>query len=77
MRQFDIFLHSFGQVQEFVKLATSKPFEIFVGNERQTINGKDLMGMFSLDYTRPVNVRVSCSEEDFARFRQEASAFLV
>ena len=77
MRQFDIILHSFGQVQEFVKLATAQPFEIIVGNERQTINGKDLMGMFSLDYSRPVQVSASCSEEEFFRFRQEADAFLV
>ena len=77
MRQFDIILHSFRQVQEFVKLATAQPFEIIVGNERQTINGKDLMGMFSLDYSRPVQVRVRCSEEDFLLFRREARSILI
>ena len=45
MRQFDIILHSFGQVQEFEKLATTQPFEVLVGNERQTINGKDYLLM--------------------------------
>ena len=77
MREFNIAIHSFQQAQDFVNLAAGQPFEVFVGNERQKINGKDLMGMFCLDYSRPVKVSVSCSEEDFLRFRGEATPFLV
>ena len=77
MREFSIAIHSCQQVQDFVKLAMLQPFEVLVGNQQQSINGKDFMGMFSLDYTRPVQVCVSCSEEEFLRFRQDASDFLV
>ena len=77
MQEFNIAIHSFQQAQDFVRLAMGQPFEVFVGNERQRINGKDLMGMFCLDYSRPVQVRVNCSEEDFLRFRAEAGSFLV
>ena len=73
MKQFQISIRSFRQVQDFVTLAVKQPFEVLVGNERQRINGKDLMGMFSLDYTRPVQVSVSCSEEEFLRFQQSAA----
>ena len=70
MQKFHMELHSFRQVQDFVRLAAEQPFEIRVGNDHQNINGKDLMGMFSLDYTRPVCVRADCEEEAFAQFHE-------
>lgn len=76
MREFHIVLRSLRQVQDFVRLAMIQPFEVLVGNERQNINGKDLMGMFSLDYTVPVRVRVRCSQEEFSSFRSSAAQFL-
>ena len=61
-------MNSFQQVQNFVRVAVERPFEIRVGNDHQNINGKDLMGMFSLDYSRPVCVRADCAEDVFAAF---------
>ena len=72
MKKFDMIISSFRQVQAFVSLAMTQPFEVQVGNDRQHINGKDFMGMFSLDYSRPVQVTVTCSEEEFTRFHQLA-----
>ncbi len=74
MREFPIFITTAAQIRRFVTLAAKQPFEVLVGNERQNINGKDFMGMASLDYTRPVQVRVRCSEEEFHCFRQAAQA---
>ncbi len=76
MREFDFVLRSLRQVQDFVKLAMVQPFDVLVGNERQRINGKDLMGMFSLDYSAPIRVQVRCSQEEFASFRSSAQRFL-
>lgn len=73
MKKFDIILCSFRQVREFVALARRQSFEITAGNERQNINGKDLVGMFSLDYSRPVQITAVCSEEEFSRFRTLAT----
>ncbi len=77
MHQMQIVLGSFQQVQEFVSLAASQPFNVIVGNDGQAIDGKDLMGMFSLDYTQPVLVSAECQEDDFLLFRQQAAKFLV
>ena len=68
MQEFHIEMDSFRQVQEFVRLAAQQPFEIRVGNDHQRINGKDLMGMFSLDYSRPVCVHAECEANLFADF---------
>ena len=72
MREFHIVLQSLRQVQDFVKLAMVQPFDVLVGNENQHINGKDLMGMFTLDYSAPVRVQVICSPEQFDSFRHSA-----
>lgn len=77
MHQFHIHIRSLGQVKDFVALAMVQPFEVLVGNEKQQINGKSFIGMFSLDYNRPVCVSVRCSEEEFSRFRRDAAQFLV
>ena len=77
MRQFDIVVSTFRQVQDFVALAMVQPFEVLVGNDKQQVNGKSFMGMFTLDHTRPVNVTVRCSDEEFGRFRTAASAIAI
>ena len=76
MRHFNICVRSFRQVQDFVALAMVQPFEVLVGNDKQQVNGKSFMGMFSLDYKRPLRVTVRCSDEEFGRFRQDAAQFL-
>ena len=77
MREFDMVLNSLQQVQRFVSLAMIQPFEIMVGNDHQLINGKSFMGLFSLNCQEPLQVTVRCYEEEFLRFRQDASRFLV
>lgn len=77
MEKFDITIHSLHEVQEFVSLAARQPFAVTVGNENQSIDGKDFMGMFCLDYSRPLQVSVQCSFEEYDRFRQCAAKFLV
>ena len=76
MWQFNISVCTFRQVQEFVALAMVQPFEVLVGNEKQQVNGKSFIGMFSLDYKRPLRVSVKCSEEEFGRFQRQANQIL-
>lgn len=76
MKQFDIELHSFADVQDFVEIATIQPFRILVGNDRTRVNAKSFMGMFSLDFTQPVHVRADCSEEECTQFKQAAAKYL-
>ena len=70
MKQFDIMLHSFGDVQDFVEIATVQPFRVLVGNDRVRVNAKSFMGLFSLDFNQRVHVRADCTDEECDRFRQ-------
>ena len=76
MQEFHMEINSFRQVQDFVRLAAEQPFEIRVGNDHQRINGKDLMGMFSLDYSRPVCVSADCGQDIFAAFHRSVEQLL-
>lgn len=77
MKQFSIVLRSFADVQAFVSLAMVQPFRVLVGGENQSINGKNFMGMFSLDYSRPLQVSVDCDDTEFQKFRKAAARFLI
>ena len=70
---FHISLTTFQQIETFIALASRQPFDVQVGNDWQNINGKDLMGMFSLDYCQPLRVQVMCSEEEFTSFRAQVA----
>ena len=71
MVEFEINICSFQQVQDFVALAMVQPFEVLVGNDKQQVNGKSFMGMFTLAHGKPLRVTVRCTEEEFGRFRDE------
>ena len=75
MKEFHIRIRSFKEIQTFVALATKRPFEVLVGNDRQKINGKDYMGMASLDFRFPLRVSVNCNQEEYDRFHRETAQF--
>lgn len=76
MREFQVRFHSSQEVRDFISWATAQPFTISVGTDSYRVNGNSFMGMFTLDYSRPLSVKVSCTEEEFHRLLQEATRFL-
>ena len=76
-REFQVAFHSFEDVRDFVSLAVAQPFEVTVSNSWQTVDGKSLMVMFSLDYSQPLKVGVTCAEEEFLHFKESAARFVV
>ena len=71
---FQVFLHSYEQIKTFVALASRQNFDIRVGNDRQTINGKDFMGMCTLDFSRPLKVLADCTGDEATEFRKSVLA---
>ena len=77
MREFEIRLRSVKDVQDFVSIATSRPFAVTIRDERNKINGKSFMEMFCLDFSRPLRVLCDCGDEDFEALRRDVDRFLV
>lgn len=69
MQEFLITIRSFEQVRDFVNVATVQPFQVYVGNDRRCVNGKSFIGMFSLDFSMPVPVRVNCTQAQLDAFQ--------
>ena len=77
MRQFTVRLRSFQDVQTFVTIAAAQSFPIAVGSEDYHVSATSFMGMFTLNYAHPLQAEADCSDEQWARFCQEAANFLV
>ena len=56
MGEFEIRLRSVKDVQDFVALATSRPFRIYVRDEHNKINGQSFMELFCLNFAHPLRL---------------------
>ena len=62
-----IFIDDITKVKEFNTLTLKFPCEIDVISSRYTVDAKSLMGLFSLDLSKPVNVRFDDEYEELAK----------
>ena len=76
MKEFEIQITSIQDVLTFVNLATQRSFDVLVGHDFHKVNGKSFMEMFCLNFSRPLKASMNCTDEEFARFRQDAQALL-
>ena len=77
MREFEIRLGSVKDVQDFVALATARPFVITVRDEYNKINAQSFMELFCLNFSRPLRVVADCTEEELEHLMRDAERFLV
>jgi len=77
MREFEIRLGSVQDVQDFVAVATTRPFTITVRDEHNKISADSFMELFCLNFTHPLRVVCDCSEEDLSGLKQDLARFVV
>lgn len=63
MKTFDIMLPSISHAKEFVDAASRNSFEIDILSGRYVIDAKSIMGLFSLDLTKPLRVEAHTDDE--------------
>ena len=68
MTTFKVLLSSISDVKQFVNAAIALPCDIDVVSGRYVIDAKSIMGIFSIDLSKTVEVQVHGTEEDAARF---------
>lgn len=51
-----VMLSTFSSVKKFVEIANKKDYDIELVSGKATVNGKSIVGVFSLDLTKPVVV---------------------
>ena len=77
MTEFKIRLHSVQEVQEFVDLATTKPFNIQVRDYCHQVNGKSFMEMFCLNFSNCLTVQSEGYDWEIDQFLRDTQRFQV
>ena len=76
MLEFAIRLGSVQDVQDFVAVTTTRPFEITVRDEHNKISADSFMELFCLNFAHPLRVICNCSEEDLETLKRDLSRFV-
>ncbi|MDD2534727.1 MAG: HPr family phosphocarrier protein [Eubacteriales bacterium] len=58
MQTLTIYLKSITEVKEFVRIVNDFPYEVDLVSGRYTVDAKSIMGIFSLDLSRPIVVEI-------------------
>ena len=77
MKEFEIRLTCVQDVQEFVSIATSKPYPVYVRDYYMQVNGKSFMEMFCLHFAGALYAVVDCDDEQLALLKQDIARFLI
>ena len=77
MKEFNVLLSSINDVKQFVNLTCSQVFDIDIVSGRYVIDAKSIMGLFSVDLTKPVKVAVQGTDEEAAEFYAAVKQFTV
>ena len=63
MEKFTVNLSEISDVEEFVRITANCKFDVTLSQGQYDVSGKSLMGIFSLDITKPVDVLVECPDD--------------
>lgn len=53
-------LNSIDEVKAFVEITSSKDYEITLESDKFIVNAKSIMGVLSLDLTKPLKIKADC-----------------
>ena len=77
MLEFAIRLGSVQDVQDFVALASTRPFTVTVRDEYNKVKADSFMELFCLNFSRPLRVVCDCSEAELEALKQDLNRFVV
>lgn len=69
-----ILLDNMEKVKNFVSLAMTKDYDVDLISGKYVVNGKSIMGVFSLDLTKPLMVNANTGNDNFA---EEIKEYLI
>ena len=75
MKAFNVQISSIGDVKNFVNIVGKYDFDIDLVSDRYVVDAKSIMGIFSLDLTKPIKVQVHT--EDTQAIEAELAPYIV
>lgn len=76
MKSAEILLNSISDVKNFVNTVAKYDGDIDLVSGRYVVDAKSIMGIFSLDLTKPIIVKIS-NDADADKFLKDIEAYLV
>lgn len=73
MLEKQLMLENFEDVKKFVEITNSKDYPIELLSGKYIINAKSIMGIFSLDLTKPVTMVAHC--DNIAELSRQVAPF--
>ena len=67
MKSVQISLQMASQVKKFVNIVQSYSFEIDLRSDRYVVDAKSVLGIFSLDLSKPVNVEIHAEDDELEK----------
>ncbi len=64
MKTFNIMLSSINDVKNFVNIVNKYNFDVDLTSGRYVVDAKSIMGIFSLDLSKPIKVEVHADDAD-------------
>jgi phosphocarrier protein HPr len=75
MKTFNIILKSINDVKDFVNFVNKYDFDVDLTSGRYVVDAKSIMGIFSLDLSKPIKVDVHTDDCD--KFCDEIKNFVI
>ena len=75
MKTFDLLLSSINDVKDFVNIVSKYDFDVDLTSCRYVVDAKSIMGIFSLDLSKPIKVEVH--SDDCDKFMEELDKFII
>ncbi|MCI8951094.1 MAG: HPr family phosphocarrier protein [Lachnospiraceae bacterium] len=76
MRELEISLDSIDKVKSFIAVTTKFDAEIDLISGRYIIDAKSIMGIFSIDLSKPIRLRIYEGREDVNEIIDALSAYV-
>lgn len=77
MTKLTVSLNSINNVKNFVNLVNKYDFDVDLTSDRYVVDAKSIMGIFSLDLSKPITLEAYCPEESAADFIADMKEFMV
>ena len=72
MKEFNLMLNSINDVKDFVNIVAKYDFDVDLTSGRYVVDAKSIMGIFSLNLSKPIKVEVYSDDvDDFMKEMQE------
>lgn len=75
MKSFNLSLNCINDVKDFVNIVSKYDFEIDLTSGRYVVDAKSIMGIFSLDLSKPITAEIH--SDDCEKFVKEIERFIV